>query len=140
MPSRPVLAKIHIAKKDLGYSDDEYRSILQVRYGKDSAAKISQYQANDLINHFMSMGWKPKRGKSKKSSPRYADPQLRKVVAMWITLHKEGVVRNGSHQALLGYVKRLTGVDDLKWCTGSDINTIIESLKKWGERKGVKLG
>lgn len=139
MPTRAALAKIHIAKKELGFTDDEYRSVLQLRYGKDSAAKISQYQANDLVRHFQTLGWTPKRGKNKKSSPRYADPQMRKVVAVWITLHKKGVVKNRSHRALLGYVKRITGVDDLKWCSGPQINTVIESLKAWGLRKGVEL-
>ena len=42
-PSKADLAKIHIAKKELGLSDDVYRDILRSRFGKtkDSAAKLT---------------------------------------------------------------------------------------------------
>ena len=58
---------------------------------------------------------------------------------MWITLGRRGVVRNASNQALQRYVKRMSGMDDLKWCNGYQCNLIVESLKAWGARNNVDL-
>lgn len=41
MPTHRDLAKIHIAKKELGLDDASYRGILQERYNHDSAADLS---------------------------------------------------------------------------------------------------
>jgi phage gp16-like protein len=59
---RGMLAKIHIAKKELGFDDETYRDILQTRYKKDSAAKLTRFEGEDLILHFKAQGWKVKRG------------------------------------------------------------------------------
>ncbi|MBU0946938.1 MAG: regulatory protein GemA [Proteobacteria bacterium] len=138
-PDRAELAKIHIAKKQLGLSDDAYRDVLQMRYKKDSAAKLSSAQARNLVDHFKALGFRVKRKKSSKTSPQYDDGQMRRVVALWITLGNEGVVKNKSDQALQKYVKRMTGKDNLRWCDGGDLDRIIESLKKWAKREDIEL-
>ncbi|MBU0944254.1 MAG: regulatory protein GemA [Proteobacteria bacterium] len=138
-PGRAELAKIHIAKKELGFSDDAYRDVLRMRYKKDSAAKLSSAQARNLVEHFKTLGFSVKRKNNSKISPKYDDGQMRKVVALWITLGNEGVVKNKSDQALQKYVKRITGKDNLRWCDGVDLDRIIESLKKWANREDVEL-
>lgn len=150
-PNRALLAKIHIAKKELGFDDETYRDILQTRYKKDSAAKLSRFEAEDLIEHFKKQGFRVKKaagkrpqgeGKGKpfafKSSPTYEKPMARKVVAMWINMALDGVVSNGSDAALQAYVKRMTGKDNLAWCNGKELFMLIEALKKWMERGPVK--
>ncbi len=138
MPTRADLAKIHIAKKELGLTDDEYRDILRAKFGKESAAKLTPGQAFSLINHFVSRGWRPKhQQKLPGMYSRPTDPQERKIVAMWITLHKAGVVRNGSDSALQAFVSRVTGVDSMRWCTTYQKHAVIEALKAWGDREGV---
>jgi len=157
---RGLLAKIHIAKKELGFDDETYRDILQTRYKKDSAAKLSRFEAEDLITHFKGQGWKVKRItndelritkespstrnsqfviRNSKTSPTYEKPMARKVVAIWINLALAGVVRYSSDAALQSYVKRMTGVDNLAWCNGRQLFSLIEALKKWAKRKGVEL-
>ncbi|MDO9069346.1 MAG: regulatory protein GemA [Deltaproteobacteria bacterium] len=150
---RGILAKIHIAKKELGFDDDSYRDILQTRYKKDSAAKLSRFEAEDLITHFKGQGFKVKRktagqgvkteGKGKpfafKSSPTYEKPMARKVVAIWINMALAGVVKNSSDAALQSYVKRMTDMDNLAWCDDGQLWMLIEALKKWAKRKGVEL-
>jgi len=151
---RALLAKIHIAKKELGFSDDVYRDILQGRYKKDSAAKLSRFEAEDLIGHFKGLGFKVKRTPGGKagtapgragdsprftSSPTYDKPMARKVVAMWINLALAGVVKYSSDAALQAYVKRMTGVDNLAWCEDGQLWKVVEALKKWAKREGVNL-
>ena len=135
-PTNAEYAKINIACKQLGL--DKY-NLLADRYGLESSKQLNRQQTMDLLLHFKAMGWKPTRKKNSKASPKYDDPQMRKVVAIWITLGNEGVVKNKSDQALQRYVKRMTGKDNLRWCDGMDLDRIIESLKKWAKREDVEL-
>ena len=140
MPNQKNLAKIHIAKKDLGLSDDAYRDVLRNVCGKDSAAKLTDNQATRVLRYFESRGWKPKAQRSLPGLTLPRDGQSRKIQALWITMHKAGKVRNSSDKALLAMVKRVTGVDRLEWCTDIQKSAVMESLKQWAKREGVNLG
>ncbi len=130
------MAKIHIAKKDLGLDDDTYREVLRRKTGRTSAAGMTEVQAQGVIAEMRRLGWKPA---AKQTLPGFAipaDPQSRKILALWISLHKAGVVRNGSDQALLKFVKRVAGRDRLEWCSSREKNQVIEALKDWLDRAG----
>jgi len=124
MASKKNLAKIHIAKKELGLTDEIYRDILRNLTGQDSAARINDNQADKVLRLFISKGWKPKYQQELPGITIPKDPQSKKIQAMWITLHKAGVVKNGSDLALLSFVKRVAQCDRLEWCrdrTGDQI-------------------
>ena len=99
MPDRKALAKIHIAKKELNLSDEEYRQILYDCFGVDSSKYLTDEQANMLIAIFVDMGWKPKKKEQKQQPKKYdelgerkgfATPaQLRKIEAMWKLVSRE---------------------------------------------------
>jgi phage gp16-like protein len=137
-PSKADYAKINIACKELGL--DKYE-LIGDRYGLESTKQLGIRQLADLYAHFRSLGWKVKAGKGRegKISPKYGSAVQRKVVALWITLSKAGVVRNGSDKALQAYVKRVTGVENLKWCDGGHCYSLIESLKSWAMRENVDV-
>ncbi len=136
-PTKADYAKINIACKELHL--DKYQ-IIGDRYGLESSKQLNKRQLNDLYAHFRSLGWRVKRKKKSTSSPRYVDPVHRKVVALWISLHKAGVIRSSSDMALQAYVKRMVGVDNLQWCDGGHCRVLIESLKSWAIREGVDVG
>lgn len=138
MPSRKDLAKIHIAKKELGLTDDEYRDILRAHFRKDSAAKLTPVQAGRLLNHFKKLGWKP-RQRTLPGMTLAADPMSKKIRALWLTLADSGVIHNRSEKAMLAFVKRQTGRNRLEWCTVQDKDKVIEALKDWAKREGVKV-
>ena len=140
--SKANLAKIHIAKKELGLSDEDYRDILGLHFQVQSAKSLNDRQAAVLLNRFRVHGWQPKAsaaGKKSTGSPKYKEGYKRKIVALWITLHQKGVIRNGSDQALQAYVKGRTGRENLRFCDESDCYPVIESLKAIAERHGVDL-
>lgn len=60
MPSQADLAKIHIAKKELGLSDEAYRDMLHLHFQVDSAKDLLLKQVVVLLNLFRAKGWKPK--------------------------------------------------------------------------------
>ncbi|MFO7578127.1 MAG: regulatory protein GemA [Pelovirga sp.] len=128
MPSRSDLAKIHIAKKDLGLDDDTYRGILWDRYHLDSAADLTPRQAADLIDLFRAKGWRPA-----------SFGQRGLIHVLWHKLADAGVIRHGDDSALQAYVAHATGRDSLHQLTVSEASRVIEMLKKWLERTGSSV-
>ena len=139
-PSRADLAKIHIAKKELGLTDEAYRDILRVQFKRESAAKLTPGQAGMLLGHFRSLGWKPKSQMALPGVQPPADGKSKKIQALWITLHKAGVIRDGSDKAMLSFVKRITRTDRLQWATDAQKSMVIEALKAMARREGVDCG
>jgi phage gp16-like protein len=123
MPDRRDLAKIHIAKKELKLDDDTYRGVLWDRYGKESAADLSERQAADLIEHFRQKGWRP-------SSYR----QRGLIHVLWRKLSDAGAVEQPGGKSLDGFIEHATGKNDLRKLTVFEASRVIEMLKKWLER------
>ena len=131
------LAKIHIAKKDLGLDRETYEAILWDQAKVHSSADLDAVGRRKVLEHFKSKGWRPKRNKTSPAS-RYkaagSKSQTDKIRALWIAMHKAGIVKNGSEQALNRYVKRMTGIDNVEWLYPKNANRVIESLKQWQMR------
>ncbi len=66
---RPLIAKIHIAKTQLGLDEEQYRDILRRVTGKESAAKCRYSELVDLVNEFKGLGWKTPRKKAFRCAP-----------------------------------------------------------------------
>jgi len=75
-----MLAKIHLAKRDLGLSDADYRHVLSVLFGADearlSAAKLDDRELHQLLDHFRSKGWAPAGGRTRKESLKDRKPEV----------------------------------------------------------------
>ncbi len=128
---RRLLATVHIAKKDLGLDDDAYRDVLETRTGERSAAKLSDTQLADLVEHFKTQGFRPKR-----RTPRPAGPQLAKARALWISAYSLGITGTRAEKALAAFVKRQAGLDHPAWMRrASDGRKVIEALKDWIARE-----
>ncbi len=126
MPDRKDLAKIHIAKKELGLDDATYRGILWDRYRLDSAANLTPRQAADLIAHFRAKGWRP-----------ISFGQRGLIHVLWHKLQEAGVVHHGDDKALDLFIAHHSGRSDLRHLTVHEASHIIEMLKKWLEREGI---
>lgn len=146
-PSKSDLARIHIAKKELGLPEEEYRDILQVNFQVASARDLSDRQTRALIELFRAKGWQPKAGTGSAGPGRASagkDPfleikpgpaakQQRKVLALW---HALGYPMAKLHAR----VKRQFGVDRFEWLEdGQALHILItdleQRLKNHGEGK-----
>lgn len=110
MSRQTELAQIHIAKKDLGLDDDTYRSILLRIGGHTSSAKLDLSGRHKAIEEFKRLGWKPKR-KCKRWSRKSQKAPADVAAAMWITLHRVGIVKDPSENALDKYCRRMIKID-----------------------------
>jgi phage gp16-like protein len=63
-PPMSILAKVHIAKAQLGLDDESYRALLARVAGVRSAKELNARQAAAVINELQRLGWQPKPRKS----------------------------------------------------------------------------
>ncbi len=132
--TRALLAKVHIAKKDLGLADENYRAILVRITGRESSRDCTERQLEQLLAEFRRLGWTPKKGKASISDR----PYVRKIYALWKEAGIVGTVGNASKEALRSFVERQTGRSAPEFCTPAEANKVSEGLKamiKRGEER-----
>ncbi len=130
---RGLIAKIHVAKKQMGMDEDSYRAMLR-RHGTDSASTMSLEQLESVLQEMQAKGFKPTPPK-KAGARKQADGEaVKKIRALWLFLHQIGAVNNPTEAALAVYAKRMVGVDDLRWVDGTRSTRLIETLKNWAVR------
>ena len=145
---RALLARLHIAKKELGLDEDTYRAALMTIAGASSARDLSDEAIERVLAEFRRRGWRPGRARSARFShgarggrrwrPRAKYAHCRKVWALWGELKRHGIWRDPNPASLVKFVRRLTGVDDPDWLTPAQSNKVIEALKDIGHRAGIE--
>ncbi|MDY6904114.1 MAG: phage protein GemA/Gp16 family protein [Thermodesulfobacteriota bacterium] len=139
-----LLARVHIAKKELGMDDDVYRDIICNRWNKHSARDLEIHQLKELISYFIHLGWdggkKPAKGPKKSKSRGWVDlptginldRQKRYVAALWAAL--------GYKMSGLDYrCKKQFGVDRFRWLNDQDqIQTLAKDLVNRCKKRGIE--
>ena len=130
MSKNNTLAKIHIAKKDLGLDDNTYRQMLQTITGKSSAKTLTLTECDRVLAHCKKLGWIPKASTKPKATDKdWRAPRIKLIHNLWEQLGKAGVLRNPTHEGLLSFCKPLMTVPKLEWATSQALNNIVEVLK-----------
>lgn len=147
---KAALARIHIAKEQLGLDDAFYRQMLENLTGKRSCSDMVLAELYQVIRHLENVGFKQHRGRpvSARRHRRHYSPKAQGQIidvmrAIWIEMHKAGIVRDGSEAALTAYAKRMSsqlnggiGVDSLEWLERDTqlAIAVLEALKQWQRR------
>lgn len=139
------LALIHLAKATLGLSRDDYEHVLRAVTGQTSAADLDAAGREKLLKHFKSKGFvvKAKAGAARALGIR--EPQIKKLQAMWYSLSDAGAVDRPAsieacNRAVEAWAKEqlathaLGPLDALRFATGAQLDKLIESMKRWGQR------
>lgn len=134
---RAMIAKVHLASKQLGLDEDTYRSVLHEVTGHMSAADCSEADLARLVDHFRARGFRPL-AKPKKPGQRAAADHApaRKARALWISLYHLAAIDNASEQALEAFARRQLKVEALQWADQAQCYKLIEALKAIAERHG----
>lgn len=128
--TRAAIAKIHVARKQLALSEENYRSILIRITGQDTSSGLNDRQVDDVLAEFRRLGWRPK--KAFKPSDK---PFVRLIYALWREAAKVGAVSSNSKPALRAFVERQTrrggdrGIDDPEFLRAADARRVSEALK-----------
>ena len=97
---RAMLAKIHVARKELGIVEDYYRQILVDQTGHLSAKHCSDAELAKVLDALKAKGFKPKSRSPRTGQQRADHPMARKARALWLSLYHLGAVRNPDEKAL----------------------------------------
>jgi hypothetical protein len=136
--TRAALAKIHIARKELGLDEETYRAILQRLTGQASAAGLSAPALDSVLTEFKRLGWTPKPAVHADRAGSLSGPYARKFRALWLAAWNLAVIDDPSDAAITAFVRRQTGIDHDRWLRdGKDASRVIEALKAMLERGGV---
>ncbi|MNO88943.1 hypothetical protein D3C76_804110 [compost metagenome] len=150
-----LIRLVQVGRRSLGLDDETYRELLAQQSGKRSAAELTLQELDKVLLAMKGAGFKPtlKRpvqgGKQKRLSPVSGTPvrtaEIGVIRAIWITMHRHGLLRDGSETALNHYVERQTvrinngvGVAEVAWLSETLAYPVLESLKNWHKREMVK--
>lgn len=131
---KQLIKLIHVARRELGMPEDDYRAMLanipQLE-GATSSAKLPIPKLKLVLETLKAKGFKVV-PKQKVAQRQLADdPQSRLIRHLWLSLHTAGKVRDPSEQALVKYVFRIAKIEALQWLDGRQAAVVIESLKDW---------
>ena len=124
------LAKIHLAKKELGMDDDTYRAMLQNIAGVQSAKSLDAAGRKAVLQHLRTCGMTFKRS----STPRYPgkphnmDAQLKKIEALLADMQLSWNYANAMAKRMY-QVERVAWLNDPKQRQGI-ITALVRKQKK----------
>jgi len=143
------IRRIHTIKHYLGLADENYRACLDSRFGVTTCKELTVQQATSFISELEKLALeteeerfdaeqvaarqkseaeRPKRFDSLDNRPGFATaPQLRKIEAMWqdISIIPDHDARG---RALRKFIKRVTGVADMRFLDGEGAGKVINAM------------
>lgn len=129
---RVMIAKIHVAKKEMNLLEDDYRAMLVEVTGRASSADCTVAELRRMIEAMKRKGFAPR-----KASKGAADhPFANKARALWISLYHLGAIDNPSEQALEAFARRQLGCMKMQWANQAQAYKLVEALKAIAERNG----
>ncbi|MGL0958494.1 gp16 family protein [Vibrio vulnificus] len=134
-----LLKLVQIGKRELQLSDEAYRDLLEEVTGQRSSRGLNDFKLSKMVDRMKQMGFVPV-NKNKVEAKKFRAYESEKILAIWITMSKQGFLRNGSDMALDAYVRRMTsqingkGVAKLAWLDSEQAAYVLEALKKWHYR------
>lgn len=134
---RALIAKVHIAPKQLGMTDEDYRATMHRVTGRISAADCNLDQLKALVAEFERKGFRAIAGGKKVPGKGRADhPVARKARAMWISLGLLCAIEDHGEAALEGFARRQLRCERFQWANQAQGDRLIEALKARAERHG----
>lgn len=128
---RTLLAKVHIAKKDLRLEDDAYRAILAT-LGVATSAELDLKGLERLLAHFAKLGWAPT------STPAKRKPKPRATPGTGPLLDKIGALLADAGRPWAyaeAMARRMYQVERLEWAKAEHLRGIIAALTKDAQRR-----
>jgi hypothetical protein len=122
---KKLIQLIHIGKSKLGFDDEAYRAFLSGTCGNESCNEMSERELDKVL--------KAMRGCGFEQAPRRVAPiekgrantaQLEYIKGMW-----SKCARNKSDAALGKMIKRIAGVDDIRFLNVYSAQKVILALR-----------
>jgi hypothetical protein len=125
-----LLAKIHVAKKQIGLTEDQYEAVLR-GFGVTSSREMTIPQLEVLVKYFRRLGFRPIEARWLKPPEERRDHGDSQVIALWKRAREIAADIDNGALRLQGLVKKICGVEILEWCRDKD--KLERLLKVLGE-------
>lgn len=129
---RLMIAKIHVAKKEMALLDDDYRQMLFDVTGRTSSADCTVTELRAMVEEMKKKGFQPK----KAAGAAAGHPFAAKARALWISLYHLGAIDNPSEQALEAFARRQLRCERMQWANQAQAYKLVEALKAIAQRNG----
>lgn len=122
-----IIQLIHIAKSQIGLSDEDYRAVLESTAKKTSCSEMTLFELNEVLKAMKKLGFKVKKLETREEEIGWdaSKAQMDYIKGMW-----ELVARDKSDRALYKFIKRITGADHPRFMTAKDSQKVIIALRK----------
>lgn len=136
-----LIAKIHIGKKYLKMSDDDYRILLKVCSDciKESASKMNISELKEVLLSMKGLGFDYRKTNAKYFSALIEDTkylterQVKYIKGLWWEK-----ANNPSEETLKVFINRITKKNSLGECEQSDANILIMALNSMPQANNKK--
>jgi len=123
---RRELARIHIAKHELGLDEESYRAMLWACARVRSARDLDAAGRARVLDHLKACGFKGKRGRPHQGRPHNLQseergPQLGKIEALLADAGRPWAYVDGM-------ARRMFGVASVTWCNPEQLQKLIAAL------------
>ncbi|MFH1984145.1 MAG: regulatory protein GemA [Pseudomonadota bacterium] len=132
------LAKIHIAKKQIGMDEATYRDMLLAVAGVDSAAALDDAGMRRVLQHLAMSGFKGKAGRKTGAAypgrPKNMDdfergPMLRKIEALLAEAKRPWDYAHG-------IAKQMFRTERVEWLPTEDLHRVVSAMVYEARRAG----
>lgn len=125
MISKGKLAQIHIARQQLGLSDDEYRAILARTAGVSSAKQLTNRNVGNVLHEFRRLGFVPKPAKKAgRKAPKPPATRLRIMNKVEALLAEAG--RPWGYAD--GMARHMFRVERVDWLDDDQLQRLMQAL------------
>lgn len=129
-----IIQLIHIAKSQIGLSDEDYRAVLESTAKKSSCSEMSVFELNEVLKAMKKLGFKVKKMETREEEIGWdtSKEQMDYIRGMW-----ELVARDKSERALYRFIKRITGADHPRFMGAVEAQKVILALRKMVMNAGL---
>ncbi len=122
-----LIQLIHIAKAQVGLSDEDYRAVLESTARKSSCSDMTLSELDDTLKAMKKLGFHMKRLETKEIEIGWdtSREQLDYIKGMW-----ELVARDKRDRALYNFIKRITGASHPRFMDAAGAQKVILALRK----------
>lgn len=133
MISRGKLAQVHIARQQLGLSDDDYRAILARSAGVNSAKELTNRNVGAVLHEFRRLGWQPKpakrAGRKAPRPPRGRARVMAKIEAMLTEAGRPWAYADGM-------ARHMFQVERVDWLDDGQLHKLMQAMIIDAKRQG----
>lgn len=124
-----LIAKLHVAKTQIGMAEDDYRALL-LRYGAASSKDMTLDELEAVLREMERMGFvpKPKTGTGRNPNPAPDKDKLIGKIRAMLTAKAEVQGRPVPWSYADAMAKRLCKVERVEWCDAQQLQKIIAAL------------